>query len=108
MLLPIGEIQTHKFNLHDCIRSIMLQDTFYCNCQPVNHQCGIICRLVTCASDCEQLQSENCILERRLDDQQQRISEYERREQEATQRVRDTLQLVDEAQIDREEVSTSK
>jgi len=63
-------------------------------------------RLVTCASDCEQLQRENSILERRLDDEHQRIVECERREQEAVQRVRDTLQLVDEAQIDKEEVST--
>jgi len=60
---------------------------------------------VTCSSDCERLQRENGILERRLDDQHQLITECERREQEAIQRVRDTLQLVDEAQIDKEEVS---
>jgi len=59
---------------------------------------------VTCTSDCERLQRENSILERRLDDERQRIVECERREQEAVQRVRDTLQLVDDAQIDKEEV----
>ena len=45
------------------------------------------------------------MLERRLDDQHQLVADCERREQEAIQRVRDTLQLVDEAQIDKEEVS---
>ena len=64
-------------------------------------------RLVTCASDCEQLQRENIILERHLDDEQQRIAECERQEQEAVHRVRDTLQLVEEAQIDKEEVSSA-
>jgi len=63
---------------------------------------------VTCASDCEQLQRENSILERRLDDELDRIVECERREQEAIQRVRDTLQLVEEAQIDKEEVSNTQ
>jgi len=63
-------------------------------------------RLVTCASDCEQLQRENSVLERRLDDEHQRVVECERREQEAIRRVRDTLQLVDAAQIDKDEVGS--
>jgi len=45
------------------------------------------------------------MLERRHDDEHQRIAECEKREQEAVQRVRDTLQLVDEAQIDKQQVS---
>jgi len=59
---------------------------------------------VTCESDCQRLENENCILERRLDDQHQLIADCERREQDAIQRVRDTLQLADEAQLDKEEV----
>jgi len=62
---------------------------------------------VTCTSDCERLQRENSILERRLDNEHQRVVECERREQEAVQRIRDTLQLVDEAQLDKEEVGSS-
>ena len=61
---------------------------------------------MTCASDCEQLQRENSVLERRLDDEHQRVVECERREQEAIRRVRDTLQLVDAAQIDKDEVGS--
>lgn len=61
---------------------------------------------MTCASDCEQLQRENGLLERRLEDEHQRVVECERREQEAIRRARDTLQLVDEAQIDKEEVGS--
>jgi len=67
----------------------------------------LVDRLVTCTSDCERLERENCILERRLDDEHQRTVECERHEQEAVQRVRDTLQLVDEAQIDKEQVGSA-
>jgi len=62
---------------------------------------------VTCTSDCERLQRENACLERRLDEGHQLVADCDRREQEAVQRVRDTLQLVDEAQLDKEEVSNT-
>ena len=61
-------------------------------------------RLVTCCGDCDRLQSDNSVLSRRLDDEHHRVIESERREQEAVQRVRDTLQLVDEAQMEKEQV----
>jgi len=60
---------------------------------------------VTCESDCERLERENGMLEHRVDESHQRMMDCERREQEAVQRVRDTLQLVDQACIDKEEVS---
>ena len=63
-----------------------------------------VCRLVTSASDCERLEREKSALERRVDAEHQRAVEAERREQEALQRLRDTLQLVDQAQIDNEQV----
>lgn len=63
---------------------------------------------MTSASDCERLENENGMLQRHLDDEHQRIIDLERREQEAVQRVRNTLQLVDEAQTDKEEVGIAR